>query len=289
MYSVLNISDDQTHCGNIGHTLGDFAHIIKLAKEFSFTGINLDLRKPTLASSELNRILDDAQIVATAFGFYCHLFGSDTEFEQGLISFAQQASYAQAIGCKLALCYLPPFSESLNFDALFRRTVARLKRLKPILENHAIQVGFEFIGPTETRVSTRYDFIHTIDGVRALIAAAELYGHAGIKLDIHHWHNSGAGLLDLKHLDLEYILYVELNDGLAGFDRFTMPEFTRELPLTTGITPVLPFLKTLKAKGYQGPIAVEPWNQAIKDLPLTAAIDNIKSSLESCFALIDGQ
>ena len=41
--------------------------------------------------------------------------------------------------------------------------------------------------PTETRIHSKYDFIHTIDGVRCLISAADLYQNAGFKLDIHHW------------------------------------------------------------------------------------------------------
>jgi sugar phosphate isomerase/epimerase len=181
---------------------------------------------------------------------------------------------------------LPPFSDDLNFNDRFIRTVERLRRLAPILRHYDIRIGFEFIGPTETRRDTKYDFIHTMDGTRALIASAGLYGHAGYKLDVHHWQHSGAGLLDLHHCDLEYLLYVELNDGLPGYDSQTMPEFTRELPLTNGVNDVAGFLRALDRKGYRGPVVVEPWNQRIKDLPVEDAIATVKDALDRCLSLV---
>jgi sugar phosphate isomerase/epimerase len=79
--------------------------------------------------------------------------------------------------------------------------------------------------------SGRFDFIHTLDGIRALIAAANSQHCVGIKLDAFHWYTSGAGLLDIEKLSPEEVVYVEINDGLKGdYDRFTLPEFQRELP-----------------------------------------------------------
>jgi sugar phosphate isomerase/epimerase len=286
MYTVLNVSNDLTHCGNIGHTSNDMLQIIEWAKEFHFSAVNFDFRTPSVSSLELKDALHEMRIKPCAFGLYCELFGTDQAFEHGIAEFKVQALYAKTVGCKLAMCYIPPFSEEHPFDVLFRQTINRLGRLKPILLEHNIKIAFEFIGPTETRRSTPYDFIHTIDGVRALIAAAGLYGSAGLKLDVHHWYFSGAGLLDIQHLDLDYILYIELNDGLPGYDQFTMPEFERELPLTTGVTPVMPFLQALKEKGYSGPVSVEPWNAKIKTLPVTTAIPLIKSSLDECLVQV---
>lgn len=229
-------------------------------------------------------LLEKYQLIPAAYGSPLKLYESDTdeEFEQSVRVLQKEAKSLKYLGCKVILCYLPPFAEHLNFNANFTLMSERLKRIKPILEENELKFALEFIGPTETRVHTKYDFIHTIDGVRCLIASSGLDGLAGFKLDVHHWANSGAGVLDLKHLELDSILYVELNDGLEGYDIFSMPEFTRELPMKTHVTDISSFLGELSRKNYKGPICVEPWNEELKKMPLEDAIRIVKKSLDCC-------
>ena len=290
MYPILNLTapiGTLNHCGHIGHIVNDFEKICYLANKYQFEGINIDLTVlNSLTIPECKQLLSKFNLKPASFGIPLDLFGSQKEFDKNLPKFKLQAKQAQEIGCNLTLCYLPPFADDLNFNDLFIQTSHRLRELKPILEKDDIKIGFEFIGPTETRRSTKYDFIHTIDGTRALIASAGLYGYGGFKLDVHHWQNSGASLLDIHHLDLEYILYVELNDGLPGYNIFTIPEFERELPFTTGVTKVEEFLKALHQKGYQGPVCVEPWNQTIQNMPLEDAVKTVKESLDHSVSFI---
>ncbi|MDJ0616338.1 MAG: TIM barrel protein [Calothrix sp. MO_192.B10] len=290
MYPILNLTapiGTLNHCGHIGHIVNDFPLICNFANKYQFEGINIDLTVvDSFSTDECKQLLSQFNLKAVSFGIPINLFGSQKEFEKDLFEFELQAKQANEIGCHLALCYLPPFSDYLNFNEQFIQTSIRLRELKPILEKYAIKIGFEFIGPTETRRNTKYDFIHTIDGTRALIASAGLYGYGGFKLDVHHWQNSGAGVLDIHHLDLEYIFYVELNDGLPGYDIFTIPEFERELPFTTGVTKVEEFLKALHQKGYQGPVAIEPWNRGIQNMPLEDAIKTVKGSLDRSLSFI---
>ena len=42
----------------------------------------------------------------------------------------------------------------------------------PVLEQHGLRVGLEFIGAFGLRRVREHAFVHTIEGVRALIAAA---------------------------------------------------------------------------------------------------------------------
>lgn len=288
MYSVLNVSGDTKHCGNLGHVVDDFAQACSLAKKYGFQGINIDVKNDDLFSlEEKKELLAEFGLIPAASGSPLKLYENNTlqEFEESLKVFEKEAKSLQFLGCRVVLCYVPPFSEQLNFNDYFILFSNRLKKIKSILGDHELKLGLEFIGPTETRLHSHYDFIHTIDGVRSLIASADLYGLAGIKLDIHHWANSGAGLLDLKHLDREYILYVELNDGLKGYDIFHMPEFTRELPSTTGTSDLNGFLSELKEKNYEGPICIEPWNEEIKNMSLEKAIKTVKDSLDTVLLL----
>lgn len=286
MYTVLNTTGDITHCGNMGHVIGDFSKACFLARKYNFDGINIDLNSDSTSLAQKKELLEKYHLIPAAYGSPLRLYDSDTneEFEQSLRVLEKEAKSLKYLGCKIILCYLPPFSEHLNFNANFNLMSERLRRIKPILEENGLKFALEFIGPTETRVHTKYDFIHTIDGVRCLIASSGLDGFAGFKLDVHHWANSGAGLLDLKHLEVDSILYVELNDGLEGYDLFSMPEFTRELPMKTHVTAVSSFLCELIRKNYIGPICVEPWNEEIKKMPLEDAIQIVKKSLDVCLS-----
>lgn len=291
MYTVLNITKDHDACNskmssNLGHEELDFYQSCKLAKKYGFKGINIDLEYPKYSEADMKYFLNEFELKPVSFHFTVKLDGTELQFTESLKKFTQQAKMAEKIGCFLALKYIPPFSEKLNYDSNFRLYMKRLNILKKILEEYNIKIAFEFIGPAETRMNSKFDFIHTIDGVRSLISAADIFDNAGFKLDIHHWQHSGASLLDLHHLDLQSILYLELNDGLIGYNSFNIPEFKRKLPLQTGVNDVKGFLTIIKQKGYTGPVAVEPWDIEIAELPLEEAIFQAKKSLDESFSII---
>nr|BFD33428.1 hypothetical protein GTC16762_30460 [Pigmentibacter ruber] len=291
MYTVLNITKDHDAnnskmSSNLGHEEVDFYQSCKLAKKYGFKGINIDLEYPKYSAADMKFFLKEFELIPASFHLTVKFDGTELQFTESLKKFQKQAKIAEEIGCSLALKYLPPFSEKLNFDNHFRLYIQRLNILKNILADHNIKIAFEFIGPAETRINSKFDFIHTIDGVRCLISASDIYNYAGFKLDIHHWQHSGASLLDLQHLDLQSILYIELNDGLVGYNSFYMPEFKRKLPLQTGVNDVKGFLSVLMQKGYLGPVAVEPWDIEISELPIEEAIFRAKKSLDDSFAII---
>jgi sugar phosphate isomerase/epimerase len=105
----------------------------------------------------------------------------------------------------------------------------------------------------------------------------------GIKLDALHWYTSGAGLLDLEKLSPHEIVYVELNDALDGdYDRFSAPEFERELPGATGIIDLTGMLTKLDALGFEAPIVVEPWNATLREMRPADAVEQAKIALDRC-------
>lgn len=291
MYPVLNITKDydaknSVMSSTIGHEETDFLESCKLAYKYNYKGINVDLENPLYSIQEMQMFLAEYNLQPTSFHLSLKLNSTDSDFIDSLKLFKKQAKDAAKLGCLIALKYIPPFSEDFNFTENFKLHIARLSAIRNILIDNNIKIAFEFIGPPETRINTKYDFIHTIDGVRALISSADLYKYAGFKLDVHHWQHSGATLVDLKHLDLDYILYLELNDGLIGYDKLTIPEFRRTLPLKTGVNDIKGFLKAIYEKGFRGPVALEPWDSEISSLPLEEAIRITKRSLDDCLELV---
>jgi len=62
--------------------------------------------------------------------------------------------------------HLLPWSltDKIPFGEHFRMAVNRLERLAPILREHDVQLGLEFLGSFGNRRNAKYDFVHTIEG-----------------------------------------------------------------------------------------------------------------------------
>jgi sugar phosphate isomerase/epimerase len=287
---TLNVTDapahtDSPHCGSIGHVL-PFQESCRLARQFGFDAINADrhfLRDHGPAQAIDLMTQHGLKPGAFAFSAAFNACYSDVDFEQSLAPFEKDLSLCRDAGFRCCVGYVQPSSNTLDYYDHFVLLSRRLKRIKPLLEAYAVRLGLEFIGPTTMRRERNFDFIHTLDGIRALIAAADSQHCVGIKLDALHWYTSGAGLLDLERLSAQEVVYVEINDGLDGdYDRFTLPEFQRELPGATGTIDLTGMLKTLDASGFDGPIVVEPWNAQLRKMSPPDAIEKVKNALDRC-------
>ena len=285
---TLNVTDapahtEEPHCGSMGHVLS-FPESCALAQKFGFDAVNADrdfLRQHGPESSR--RLLETHRLEPGAFAFSAafNAYFSDTEFEQSLVPFEKDLSLAGQAGFRRCVGFVQPSSDQFTFYEHFTLLRRRLQRIAPLLEKHGIRLGLEFIGPTTMRLSPKFDFVHTIDGVRSLIAAADAQSQVGFKLDSLHWYASGAGLLDIEKLAAQEIVYVEINDGLKGnYDRFTLPEFQRELPGATGAIDLDGMLAALDAIGFSGPVVVEPWNETLRSMPSSDAVHLVKAALD---------
>ena len=286
---TLNVTDapahtDAPHCGSIGHVLS-FPESCRLAKKFGFDAVNADrtfLREhgpdQTVSLLKQHKIKPGAFAFSAAFNA-CY---TDSDFQESLEIFKQDLSLCREAGFKCCVGYVQPSSNTLSYYDHFTLLCGRLKRLKPLLEAYEVRLGLEFIGPTTMRIRRKFDFIHTLDGIRCLIAAANAQNCVGFKLDAIHWYTSGAGLLDIEKLSREEVVYVEINDGLKGdYDRFTLPEFQREIPGATGIIDIAGMLRKLDTLGFHGPVVVEPWNEQLRQTNPSDAIEKVKLALDN--------
>lgn len=285
---TLNVTDapahtDDPHCGSIGHVL-PFPESCRLAEKFGYDAVNADrLFLKEHGPIQVVSLLKQHNIKPAAFAFSAAFNGcySDSDFEQSLTGFEQDVSLCREAGFKCCVGYVQPSSDTMGYYDHFSLLSGRLKRIKPLLEAYDVRLGLEFIGPTTMRVRRKFDFIHTMDGIRSLIAAASAQNCVGFKLDTIHWYTSGAGLLDIEKLSPGEVVYVEINDGLKGdYDRFTLPEFQRELPGAAGIIDTAGMLGKLDAIGFDGPVVVEPWNAQLREMPPGDAVGKVKAALD---------
>ena len=287
---TLNVTDapshtDGPHCGSIGHVL-PFPESCRLAHHFGFDAVNADRSYlKDHGPGQVAKLLKRHNLLPGAFAFSAafHASYTDPEFERSLAGFEQDLALGVEAGFKCSVGYVQPSSDTFRYYDHFALLRGRLKRVSELLEKYNVRLGLEFIGPTTMRQSRKFDFIHTLDGLRALIAAAEAQKFVGFKLDAMHWYTSGAGILDIEKLSPEEIVYVEINDGLKGdYDRFTLPEFDRELPGATGTIDVAGMLRTIDALGFDGPVVVEPWNAQLRSMDPADAIGKVKKALDRC-------
>jgi sugar phosphate isomerase/epimerase len=286
---TLNVTDapahtDDPHCGSIGHVL-TFPESCRLAEKFEYDAVNADrLFLKRHGPEEVVNLLKYHQLKPGVFAFSAAFNGcySDSDFKQSLTGFEQDLSLCREAGFKCCVGYVQPSSNTLDYFEHFTLLHGRLKRIKPLLEAYDVRLGLEFIGPTTMRLHRKFDFIHTMDGIRSLIAAANARHCVGFKLDALHWYTSGAGLLDIEKLSPEEVVYVEINDGLKGdYDRFTLPEFQRELPGAAGIIDIAGMLGKLDAIGFDGPVVVEPWNTQLREMSPEKAVEKVKLALDT--------
>ena len=121
------------------------------------------------------------------------------------------------------------------------------------------------MGTQSLLVGSRYPFLHTLAETRELISEIGT-GNVGLILDSWHWWNAGDSAEDLLTLKNEDVVSVDINDAPRGLEKRDQIDGSRELPVSTGVIDIAPFMKALVAINYDGPIRPEPFNKALNEL-----------------------
>ena len=178
------------------------------------------------------------------------------------------------------------YSDHLPRKAHFDLVLHRFRKSAEILQAYGHRLGLEFIGPRTLRAGHPHGFVHTMDGMLALCDAIDT-GNVGLLFDVWHWYTCRSTLDDVRQLTRDDVVYVHLNDAPAGIDVLDQVDNRRCLPGETGVIPNGELLRILQEIGYDGPVTVEPFNQALRELcernPLKAAIVT-RESLDRVFA-----
>jgi len=287
MYKNLNL-------GALGHGKVAFDVACNIAQQYGFPGIDPDMGY--FANLAKTRSLQDAKDWFAATGLRIGAFGlnvawresdSDAAFTESLIRFKDEVALAAELGCTRCTTWVMPRSETNNFYQHFDLVVPRLAQAAAVLAQSGIHLGLEFVGPTTLRVGAKYDFVHTMDGMRTFSAAVAAGNrNVGLLLDIWHWWTGHGTMTELTHLDPNEVVYVHLNDAPPGREVDEQLDHEREMVGATGILPTREFLTVLKQIGYDGPITVEPFNAALRAMKheeaaavTSAALDKVLAGL----------
>ena len=273
MYKNLNL-------GALGHNGVPFDVACGLAKQYNFAGIDLDLGYlGNLAKTQSLQAAKDwfastgLRVGAIGLSVAWRDWDSDRAYADSLSKFVEEAKLAAEFGCTRCFTWMMPRSETLDFYQHFDLVFPRLKRAVDILGLYGISFGLEFVGPNTMRAGQKFDFVHTMDGMRTFAAALGLDAkNTGILLDAYHWWTAHGTVTELEHLNAAEIVYVHVNDAVKGRSADAQIDQEREMVGASGVIPIKPFLDALRKIGYDGPLTVEPFNAGIKAMsPQNAA------------------
>jgi sugar phosphate isomerase/epimerase len=281
MYKNLNL-------GAIGHGGLPFDRACALATTYNFPGIDLDL-------GYLGALAKDKSLSAAKDWFASTRLrpgaiglsakwretDADADFDASMAAFADEVKLAAAFGCTRCATWVLPFSKTRDFYQHWDVTAPRLQKVAQVLADHGLSLGMEFIGPATLRANQTHDFVHTMDGMRAYAAAVGASTrNVGLLLDCWHWYTAHASVRDLEFLTPRDVVYVHVNDAPKGRAVDEQLDNQREMVGATGVIDIKGFFNALKKIGYDGPVTVEPFNQAVREMPVEEAVKFTGASLD---------
>jgi sugar phosphate isomerase/epimerase len=270
--------------GAIGHS-APFESACALARAHGFQGIDLDagflLGKARASSLDaVKEWFAATGLRPGGFGLSAKFRESDSAaaFEESLTAVAEEARLAAALGATRCMTWVMPASNSLNFREHWNLVIPRLSRAAALLASHGIRLGLEFIGPATLRAGFKQNFVHSMD---AMLAACLVIGpNAGLLLDCYHAYTAHVTADDLMKLSNHDVVYVHVNDAVAGRGPDEQIDQEREMTGASGVIDIAAFAKALKTIGYDGPVTVEPFNKAVKAMVLDEAVALTSKSLD---------
>ena len=282
MFKNLNL-------GALGHNKVPFDVACQIAQQNNFAGIDPDLGY--LSNLAKSRSLQAAKDWIASTGLRLGAFGlnlawresdSDSAFADSLARFKEDVKLAAEFGLTRCTTWVMPRSDKLSYYQHVNLVGPRLRQATALLADYGIRFGMEFIGPDTLRAGAKYDFVHTMDGMRAF--AASLGPNAGLLLDIWHWWTARGTVLELSFLSPEEIVYVHLNDAPKGRAIDEQIDQEREMVGATGVLPTREFLDAIRKVGYDGPVTVEPFNAAVRAMTPEVAAATTSAALDKVLA-----
>lgn len=245
------------------------AEQIALCARHGFAGLETGIEAVREMGVEAARALfESAGVTPVTFGLPVEWRKDDAKFGEDLARLPELARLAADLGIGRCTTYVLPSTDAPAADYA-ATSMQRFAQIAPILAEQNIALGLEFLGPQQFRPDADNVWFYDIAG--ALKVADEVNRAAnsrnvGLLVDSWHWHAGGGTQMDLASIPLEQIVHVHINDAPRGVALPDLVDNVRELPGATGEIDVRGFLSTLRALGYNGPVAVETFSQKLNEM-----------------------
>jgi len=274
-------------CGALGISFNQ-RQAIDLAAKHGFDGVDADLKfLAGLSGAELQDLLGymESKKVGWALGgLPVDIRAADAAFSEALASLPANVEVLRKAGVARVTTYVLPKSNARPYLENFRFHAKRIRDAATVLNGAGIRVGLEYVAPKTLWASQRYPFVHTMAEMRELIGEIGL-PNVGLVIDSWHWYHAGDGPADITALQAKDVVSIDLNDAPANVAKDQMVDGKRELPASTGVIDVKAFLGALEKIGFDGPVRVEPFNEAVRRMAPDEAAAAAKAGLQKAFAL----
>lgn len=269
--------------GAIGVRTHNLDDAIAAAVTGGFEGLEFSIDEVANLGAEVaKQKFAEAGIVPAVFGVPVDWRGDESAWRESLRGLPRLAKAAADLGCLRCATWIMPGDNEKDFE---QNTQFHVERFRPIAEGlaeYGISVGLEFVGPKTLRSQFVHEFVCDAQGMLEL--GHRIGPNVGLLLDSFHWFTCHGTVEDLCTLKAEQIVYVHINDAVAGRDIDEQLDGDRRLPGATGVIDISAFLKTLTEIGYPGPVAVEPFFPPLNDLPSDEErLATVKTSIDRVF------
>lgn len=268
--------------GNISHGGMSFLKAAEITKKAGFDGFWFDAGRDFTADLlETKDLLAATGLKAAGFGLPLEFRKDEDSFASGISKLARRAAYARALGITRCATWIMPSHKALDYQSNFEQHRKRLSQAAQILKDEGIWLGLEFVSSFHLWKNAAHPFIHDLQGMLALCEAIGT-GNCGILMDAWHWHLSGHDLADFeKFTDPKQIVLAHVMDAPSNVPDEEQIDQVRRLPGTTGVINIDAFFAGLMLAGYDGPVAVEPFEPYLAKLPFEQAVTLVKKRLDS--------
>lgn len=242
-----------------------------------------------LSAGEVEEVLSDLRarkLTWGAAGLPVDFRSSEERFRVGLEQLPEMAKGLERAGVTRVVTWLSPSHKNLPYLANLRQHARRLRQAAEVLGDHGQRLGLEYVGPKTSWTASRFPFIHTMAGLKELLAEIDRR-NVGFLLDSWHWYHARETAEDILALTNEDVVGCHLNDAPKGIPLDQQRDGRRELPAATGVIDLRAFLAALATIGYDGPICAEPFNAPLRAMPREEALAATAAAMKKAFALVE--
>ncbi len=262
---------------------------LRLAADNGFAGLDLPLaelleRAERTSTGDVKALFAAAGVRPGGWGLPVNFRGDEDTYRAGLEALPRYAALAGALGSPWCSTWILPYSDDSDYEANMEHHVERLRPIAQVLADGGCRFGLEFVGPRTLRAGHRHEFIHSIDGALELGRCLGT-GNVGLLLDCFHWYTAHGTVEDLARLSAEQVVYVHVNDARPERGADEQIDNQRLLPGAGGVIDIAGFLRALERMGYDGPVAVEPFDATLQEQPPAERARLAAQSLSRVWAL----
>jgi sugar phosphate isomerase/epimerase len=240
-----------------------FDEFVNLAAGAGFEGADVELGWARMHSvSALRDLFASRELRFGGWGVPFDWRGDDQpKLRDGMKDLEQFAAYARELNIDACATWIMPSSDRPLLDN-WSFHVERLKPVARILANHGLRLGLEFVAPYHLRRHFRHEFIFTPGQMLEL--AAVVGDNVGLLVDSFHVHAAGSTWEEISKIPASKIVHVHINDA-PDVRLHQLVDSQRLLP-GEGTLSLKSFLGSLRAAGYNGPLSLEVFSDALKRL-----------------------